>query len=399
MASNHDNPLFILGQEYLLEFAEIFGSTITKNLAKKWGDDWFSQCVIPDRNVNPSNISDLSFQLKQILDLNNHNFRSAIALEFLGQSVLNKAHLTALEMVRKSRNFWAHPDRTVTLKDLHRLAFNIIAIIPSNQPLAAKCRDSLQVSDKEEFASKIASLISINKIYINYVEYRSELSIAIQKFNELSAKIDRTGASDLEHNFTSQNHLLNNLWANFLITQPLYYNLLLDSLIDNRDSRTGRKSISEDKLLELQRNLNMGEAIEFAQSFIDSYIESKENCSCGFCELAGTQKILILKEDAHQVIEDYYLAIHNNKQQLANIDDEERGRLPGVVLFIAAVCVVKGNIPAETVLNEWNYDLLNLNLDLGDQAYENDDVSNAVIRLIAIRNGVPAVEVEKWDLD
>jgi hypothetical protein len=110
-------------------------------------------------------------------------------------------------------------------------------------------------------------------------------------------------------------------------------------------------------------------------------------------------KILILKEESHKMIEDYYLMIHKKEMSQVTLRDEERGRTPGVVLFIAAVCAAKGNIPAETVWNDWNYDLLNLNLDLDDEAYENYGVSNAVIKLIAIRNGVPAAEVEKWDLD
>lgn len=399
MASNHDNPLFILGQEYLLEFAEVLESTISKNLSKKWGENWLVQCVIPERNTTPKNISDLSFQLKQILDLNNHNFRMAIAIEFLGQPVLNKAHLTALEMVRKSRNFWAHPDRIITLKDLHRLAFNLIAIIPSEYPLAAKCRDALQISDKEKFERKIVALISINQLYRNSVEYRSELSLAIKEFNKVSSNINKSGASDIENDFVTQNHLLNNLWANFLITQPLYYNLLLDALIVSRDSRTGRKSFSESKLLDLQRMLNTDEAFEFAQSFIQSFITDKENCSCGFCKLNNGEGILLLKEDSHKIIEDFYLMIHNKDKSKIALKDEELGRLPGVVLLISVVCAAKGNIPPETVLNDWNYDLLNLNLDFGDEAYENYEVTNAVIKLIAIRNGVPAAEVEKWDLD
>ena len=399
MASNHDNPLYILGQEYLLEFAEVLENTISKNLSIKWGEHWLALCVIPERTSTPRSISDLSFQLKQILDLNNHNFRTAIAMEFLGQPVLNKAHLTALEMIRKSRNFWAHPDRIVTLKDLHRLAFNLIAIIPSESALAIKCRDALQISDKEKFERKIMALISINQLFKNSVEYRSELSLAIQRFNKVSSKIDKSGASDIESEFVTQNHLLNNLWANFLITQPLYYNLLLDSLIVNRESRTGQKSFSESKLSDLQRNLNTDEAFEFARSFIESFISSKKDCTCGFCELTDDKKILILKEESHKIIEDYYLMIHKKEMSQVTLRDEERGRTPAVVLFIATVCAAKGKIPAETVWNDWNYDLLNLNLDLDDDAYENYDVLNAVIKLIAIRNGVPAAEVEKWDLD
>jgi hypothetical protein len=52
---------------------------------------------------------------------------------------MEKPHLTALEQIRKSRNFWAHPNRLIKFYDLNRLAFNIRAIVPANEPLAEKC--------------------------------------------------------------------------------------------------------------------------------------------------------------------------------------------------------------------------------------------------------------------
>ena len=50
------------------------------------------------------------------------------------------------------------------------------------------------------------------------------------------------------------------------------------------------------------------------------------------------------------------------------------------------------------IVREWNFDLLNPELSIADDAYENEDVMETAIKLVALRNGVPLSEIEKWDL-
>ena len=78
--NNSGNPIFVLGQEYLLEFAQFLSHSISSFLSEKWGEDWFDHCVVKDGNVKIEDMSDLSFLLRQILDLNNHNFRFALGM-------------------------------------------------------------------------------------------------------------------------------------------------------------------------------------------------------------------------------------------------------------------------------------------------------------------------------
>jgi uncharacterized protein YegP (UPF0339 family) len=50
-------------------------------------------------------------------------------------------------------------------------------------------------------------------------------------------------------------------------------------------------------------------------------------------------------------------------------------------------------------LESWNFDVLNTNIDLDSDAYDSHEVVKAAIKLVAIRNGVPEAQVEKWDLE
>ena len=99
--NNTGNPIFVLGQEYLLDFTQLLSKELEKFLLEKWGEDWFEQCAVREPNISPDSMNDLSFLMRQILDLNNHNFRVAMAMSFFGKMQMEKPHLTALEMIRK----------------------------------------------------------------------------------------------------------------------------------------------------------------------------------------------------------------------------------------------------------------------------------------------------------
>jgi hypothetical protein len=129
-------------------------------LSNKWGDSWFEQCVVKENNYSRESKNDLNFLTRQILDLNNQNFRLAIAMTLFQKSHIEKPHLDALENVRKSRNFWAHPNREITSRDLNKLALSVVAIVPAHESLAKKCSESLTISEKQGHLSKIADLTS-----------------------------------------------------------------------------------------------------------------------------------------------------------------------------------------------------------------------------------------------
>jgi hypothetical protein len=74
------------------------------------------------------------------------------------------------------------------------------------------------------------------------------------------------------------------------------------------------------------------------------------------------------------------------------------GTRPPLFLFIATICAAQEGIDAETVITQWNFDILNPELLLGDEAYENEDVMETAIKLVGLRNGVPQSEVDKWNL-
>lgn len=399
MQSNSTNPIYVLGQEYLLEFSELISSSLSEYLYEKWGDDWFSACVIHDRAQPIFDINDLSFQMRQLLDLNNQNFRSALAMTFFGTAILEKPHLNALEMIRKSRNIWAHPNRQITLRDLNRLAFNILAIVPAGSALGNKCKESLGISEKEDHLSKVARLTSFFRLHKDSIEYRSELSKAIKEFRRTFDNLDKE--SDLYQQVIAQNHLLSNLFANFLISQPLYYQLLLDQLIDARDPKTGAKKVQEPKLRELQNNLNTGEALKYAEEFIDTFIDEVgiSKCNCNFCKFVGINGLVQFKEEAHTATEElFHKVMDPSENGQEKYGRENWGTRPPLFLFIATVCASQEGIDAETVITKWNFDILNPEMLLSDEAYENEDVMETAIKLVALRNGVPKSEVENWKI-
>jgi hypothetical protein len=398
--NNSGNPIFVLGQEYLLEFAQFLSHSISSFLSEKWGEDWFDHCVVKDGNVKIEDMSDLSFLLRQILDLNNHNFRFALGMSVFGTAQMQKPHLTALEQIRKSRNFWAHPNRFAKLYDLNRLAFNIQAIVPSSAPLAKKCATLLKTEETSGHLATIASMTEINRLYRNSSEYRGEIARSLKSFSDRIS--DFTSKSKFDPMYTAQNHMLRNLWFNWLYLQPLYYTLLWDSLIDKRDPRTGARYVSDSQLEELSRELDTANGLKMASDYSKALAEDIgiENCQCEFCKILGDQGPVLFKEEAHNKIENVYLAVDTGGDFKSHLDDKETiGIRPTHFLFIAVVCAARSNVSAEKILDEWSFDILNPLLTLNSDAFDNHDVLVAAIKLVAIRNGISPLEVEKWDLE
>ena len=397
--NNTGNPIFVLGQEYLLDFSQLVSKKLERFLHEKWGDDWFEQCVIREPNVSIDSMNDLSFLSRQILDLNNHNFRLAFAVTFFGKTQMEKPHLTALEMIRKSRNFWAHPNRIIKLHDLNKLAFNIRAVIPASEPLAEKCGQLLSTEERGDHLAVIASMTEINRIYRNTTEYRTEMAKSLSEFTKHIR--DLSDQKEFDPVFTAQNHMLRNLWANFLMIQPMYYAMQLDCLIENRDPKSGRKTFSDRHLLELQRNLDTEGGLRMAAEYIESLnLEiGSSNCKCEFCQtIAGTGPAFF-HEDSQERIDNLHLAVHEGKELKSFFKGEEyRGSTPTLFWFLIPVCASKANLPVEQVMN-WNFDVLNPSLNLGSETFEDHEVVVATIKLLAIRNGVKPSEVDLWDLE
>lgn len=397
--NNTGNPMFVLGQEYLFDFTQLLSKEIEKFLLEKWGEDWFEQCVVRESNTSLDSMNDLSFLMRQILDLNNHNFRVAIAKSFFSKIQMEKPHLTALEMIRKSRNFWAHPNRLIKLYDLNKLAFNIRALIPASEPLAEKCARLLSTEERGDLLSVIASMTEINRIYRNTTEYRTEIAKSLSEF---TVHIKELGEDqEFDPLFTAQNHMLKNLWVNFLLMQPMYYALQLDCLIDKRDSKTGYKTFSDKNLLELHHNLDTEGGLRLASEYAESLKSEigSTNCDCEFCQTIAGDGPVFFREDSQKRLDDLHVALHEGKDLSGFFDKEDfGGTRPPYFWFIIVTCVWSGGIPVEEVI-KWNFDVLNPSLEMGSEAFENHDVLIAAIKLLAIRNGIAPSIVEKWDLN
>lgn len=396
--NNTGNPIFVLGQEYLLDFTQLLSKELERYLLEKWGDDWFEQCVVREPNISIDSMNDLSFLMRQILDLNNHNFRVALAMSFFGKIQIEKPHLTALEMIRKSRNFWAHPNRLVKLYDLNKLAFNIRAIIPASEPLSEKCARLLSTEERGDHLSVIASMTEINRIYRNTTEYRTEMAKSLNEFTKHIK--DLSSHKEFDPVFTAQNHMLRNLWVNFLVMQPIYYAMQFDCLINERDPKSGYKTFSEEHLLELQRNLDTEGGLRLASEYADSLALEigSANCDCEFCQTIGGNGPTFFREDSQKKIDDIHMAIHENRDLSTLFGGKDYGgRRPDYFWFLIVMSVAKGKIAAESVMS-WNFDILNPSLDMNSEAFNDPAVLIAAIKYLAVRNGVPPAEVEKWDL-
>lgn len=398
--NNSGNPMFVLGQEYLLDFTQFLNKTIATYLEGKWGESWFEQCVVKDGNIGIESMNDLSFLLRQLLDLNNHNFRLALAQSFFKTIQMEKPHLTALEQIRKSRNFWAHPNRLIKFHDLNRLAFNIRAIIPANEPLAEKCGLLLRTEETSGHMATIASMTEINKLYRNSTEYRSEMARSLKGFADRIAEFSTN--SDLDPLYTSQNHMLRNLWMNWLHLQPLYYTLLWDSLLEKRDPRTGARYVSDARLEELSRELDTENGLRLANEYAASFAEEVgiKNCDCEFCKILGDTGPVFFREDAQQKVEAVAINIDAGKS-LDHLFSNDNGytQRPLPFIFMGVICAAKGNIPVETILDKWSFDIFNPSLEMNSEGWKDHNVTMAMIRLLAIRNGVSPKEVESWDLE
>jgi hypothetical protein len=286
------------------------------------------------------------------------------------------------------------------LYDLNRLAFNIQAIVPTSVPLAKKCAMLLKTEETSGHLATIASMTEINRLYRNSTEYRSEVARSLKNFADRIT--DFSSKSVLDPMYTAQNHMLRNLWFNWLYLQPLYYTLLWDSLIDKRDPRTGARYVSDSQLEELSRELDTANGLQLASEYSKALADDvgTANCKCEFCKVLGDQGPVLFKEEAHSKIENVYFAVDTGSDYKKLFDDKETiGVRPSHFLFIAVVCAARSNVPAEKILDEWSFDILNPLLELNSEAFENHDVLVAAIKLIAIRNGLSPQEVEKWDLE
>ena len=58
--NNSGNPIYVLGQEYLLDFSQLVSKRLEKFLHEKWGSDWFEQCVIKEPNISIEDILESS---------------------------------------------------------------------------------------------------------------------------------------------------------------------------------------------------------------------------------------------------------------------------------------------------------------------------------------------------
>lgn len=395
--NNTGNPFFVLGQEFLLDFTQLLSKEIEQFLIEKWGEEWFELCVVKESHITVEAMSDLSFLLRQTLDLNNHNFRVALAMSFFGKTQIEKPHLTALEIIRKSRNFWAHPNRLIKIYDLNKLAFNILAIIPISEPLYKKCAQLLSTEVRNDHLSVIASMTEINRKYKNTAEYRTQFAKSLDEFAKHVKAI--SSQENLHPLFTAQNHMLRNLWGNFLIIQPMYYALQLDCLIEQRDPQSGFKTFSDEYLLELQRDLDVEGGLRIAQEYLDSMKSEigSDKCECEYCQSIASTGPIFFREDSQKIVDDLHVAVHKDGDLSTLFEGRNLGgRRPEYFWYLTVMSTLIGNISAEDVV-KWNFDILNPSLTRNSEAFEDDDVMLATLKLLAIRNGVAPSVVDKWE--
>lgn len=168
-SKHSDNEVLIIGNEILKMLQDDLMNTLEAGLAKRWGLNWFEDCLILDDIQNIDIKRDLQFILKQIVQKNNGNFRLALAEILFTEQRLSKIQLDSLANIQKFRNSWAHPDSlNMTLSRLQDLSNQILLFYgPKINPLVDYCAFILRFEESDDEA--------IPRILANSVLFRRHL--------------------------------------------------------------------------------------------------------------------------------------------------------------------------------------------------------------------------------
>ncbi len=404
MNNNSNNPIYVMGNEILLEFRDLVSSSIESELLPLFGENWFEECVIEKPTPSVFTAVDLQFLLKEILDRNNGNFRLALAKSIFKTSSLNKVVLDNFDIARKLRNLWAHPTRTLELADLHKLARAVQGCCPPKSPLDEKVNSILRLKVNPIVDEEVAGLTNLHRNYASLMRISVlDESGRTGERERLRSILDEVG-SGLEPRYivgaeALHRHLAMIIENNFLRLSTSLS--MIVALAATRDPTTGNRFISVSRLQEINDSLDAEqkyvELWEGIKGISDTW--GPKNCACEYCQSwqsdefrmgCNTNELLIMQ-------------LFDRMQKSENPDDLllESGGLgyddmgKSEILF-HSVAMAMGADPFK--LN-WNFDILNWDsLLLREMDWDEDitPITEYAVKLLAIRNGIPASELSEW---
>ncbi len=319
-SSKHsDNEVLIIGNEILKMLQDDLMTTLETGLRKRWGSNWFEDCLIRDDIQNIEIKRDLQFILKQIVQKNNGNFRLALAEILFTEQRLSKLQLDSLANIQKFRNMWAHPESSnMTLSLLQDLSNQVVLFYgPMINSLVDYCKFVLRFKESDDDA--------IPKILANSVLFRRHLSEVngivegitensklLSQISQLKDKLDKSNNyihdneaiipgyeslkySDLDQTLATLNH-----GASTLLKSYAYLHIALAA--ESLKIISISKSLSKDKQVsELIRDFESEESLKSISQIGPRFTEIAkmagemlaDDCKCQICEVIGSGFVII----------------------------------------------------------------------------------------------------------
>lgn len=417
-SNNSGSPVFVLGQEFLLDFGVLLAGALESNLSARWGDDWFKKCISDTEASARTSKDDLHFLLKETLDRNNHNFRVAIAHEFFSTTILHKTQLDALESVMKARNLWAHPERTIHLKDLKKLAVALLCILVTDQPLKQKCQKVMLMKDATDSLEKIAVLTNLFEFFglskfispsgeIGGEDVRGKLLLLPLMRESAKRLSDGISVSDLggdDHErellVTGLFHFIEDLILTLELTESTYASNMLDEAFTTRHPRSGDQLVSNDQLLELQKEIDVeGVAKRLVSETKEKRMQRRlKKCDCFYCSAMGDGSPFLLNSKTFMKT----AQLSYRLSRLEPIDDlfeTPRGPIRmNDMKIMACVIATRNGQDLDHIYDKWDFTIIDERFN-SDSGFQMDGSVEVIAQMLAIWNGVPYEEVKNWDFE
>ena len=411
-AHNSGNAIYVLGQELLLEFGNLLADTLEQNLSARWGSNWFEECLSDGGRDSRSSKRDLHFLLKEIVDRNNHNFRNAVASAFFATSTLHRTQIESLASLMKARNLWAHPERTIVLKDLKKLSLAMISLLASDHPLNAKCQKVMLMSENKEHFVKVAVLTN----FFDYLVKSSVLTPSANgdvadlyaKFSNSNYKTSGTVAAqessptyeDQALVITGMMHFIEDLSLSFQLVEGLCASAILDMTIDMRHPQSAYPMVSNDQLLELKADIDIESKLVNITSMVEEIRTERGriDCECFYCLEVGVGAPHLLYGKPFVKA----LRLMDRLVRLEPADDlfEVPCGYIGFLNMKILVCTIaaRNGQDLEYIVNNWDFTFIDKRLN-DDPLFGIEGSAEIVTQLLAVCNGIPFEEVKSWNFD
>ena len=309
------NEVLILGNELLMMLQEDLFSRLQSELELRWGSNWLAECSIFEKGNHGEPKSDLQFLLKQIIQMNNGNFRLAISKQLFGELKMTKEQLDSLSKIQVFRNSWAHPiAEQMTLSLLRELSLEILRLYGNKKnSLVEYCFfiKNVKGNDFEALPRILANSVLFRKhvgIIDNLVADIAENSNLLAQITQLKDRIKMSpnhnyagsgvvpGYENLT--FDELRNTIDTLLHTSITAIRSFANLNAHVALESMKSVTTIKKYSKNKeILDLIKKFESQEMSELSEILtglmefeselvIDEVIPPE--CTCSFCEF-GTQ--------------------------------------------------------------------------------------------------------------